>query len=203
MIELGALLKTGLYLISGSLLYPTLALLLASFFWVIWQAGAFCSEWIERIRLKPAPPHELPAMIAENRADEALPHRVKKNITRLEELTAASDLKEIQVENLLRSATIAMGKELDRLRILVRLAPSLGLIGTLIPMGTGLAALGQGDMSRLSSDLVIAFTTTVVGLASGMAAFVLYTIKRRWVEEDLKNTELAAEMLVPIPRGGQ
>ena len=84
---------------------------------------------------------------------------------------------------------------MDRLRILVRVAPSLGLIGTLIPMGTGLAALGQGDMTRLSADLVIAFTTTVAGLAVGTTAFFLYTVRRRWVEEDVKNMELATEMI--------
>ncbi len=79
--------------------------------------------------------------------------------------------------------------------MIIRIGPSLGLIGTLIPMGTGLAALGQGDMTGLSSDLVIAFTTTVVGLAVGIVAYFFYTIKRRWVEEDIKNIELATEIL--------
>jgi len=50
-------------------------------------------------------------------------------------------------------------------------------------------------LSQLSSDLVIAFTTTVVGLAVGITAFFFYTVKRRWVEEDLKNMELAMEVL--------
>ena len=76
----------------------------------------------------------------------------------------------------------------------MRTAPSLGLLGTLIPMGTGLAALGQGDMTRLSTDLVIAFTTTVTGLAIGTAAFCFYTVKRRWIEEDIKNMELVTEI---------
>ena len=62
-------------------------------------------------------------------------------------------------------------------------------------MGTGLASLGSGDMARLSSDLVIAFTTTVVGLAIGITAYCIYTVKRRWVEEDIKNMELATELL--------
>jgi biopolymer transport protein ExbB/TolQ len=56
------------------------------------------------------------------------------------------------------------------------------LLGTLIPMGTGLASLGQGDLTKLSSDLVIAFTTTVVGLAAGTVAFCFYTVRRRWLE---------------------
>lgn len=68
-------------------------------------------------------------------------------------------------------------------------------------MGTGLAALGQGDMTRLTTDLVIAFTTTVVGLAIGTVAFFLYTIRRRWIEEDIKNMELATEMLMDDEKG--
>jgi len=62
-------------------------------------------------------------------------------------------------------------------------------------MGTGLAALGQGDMTRLTGDLVIAFTTTVVGLAIGMLAFFFYTIRRRWAEEDIRNMEIATDFL--------
>ncbi|WP_246804102.1 MotA/TolQ/ExbB proton channel family protein [Desulfosarcina cetonica] len=108
---------------------------------------------------------------------------------------------DVSVENLLQETTLKLWKSMDRLRILVRAAPSLGLIGTLIPMGTGLAALGQGDMTRLTTDLVIAFTTTVVGLAIGTVAFFLYTIRRRWIEEDIKNMELATEMLMDDEKG--
>ena len=62
-------------------------------------------------------------------------------------------------------------------------------------MGTGLAALGQGDMTKLSSDLVIAFTTTVVGLSVGITSFFFYMVKKRWIAEDIKNMELATEIL--------
>jgi biopolymer transport protein ExbB/TolQ len=76
------------------------------------------------------------------------------------------------------------------LRVLVRLGPSTGLIATLIPMSTGLAALSQGDMTRLSADLVVAFTATIVGLAVGVTAFVLYSVRSRWLEGDLEVLEL-------------
>jgi len=62
-------------------------------------------------------------------------------------------------------------------------------------MGTGLAALGEGDLTRLSSDLVIAFTTTVVGLALGITAFFFHTIRRRWVEHDVRSMEFVTEVL--------
>jgi len=86
-------------------------------------------------------------------------------------------------------------KGLDILKIMIRIGPGLGLIGTLIPMGTGLASLSQGDMSRLTADLVIAFTTTVVGLALGLAAYAFYTVRRRWLLDDLRVITLAAELM--------
>ncbi len=115
-------------------------------------------------------------------------------IKALHQTIRGEDGSETAVENLLQETTLKLWKSMDRLRILVRAAPSLGLIGTLIPMGTGLAALGQGDTTKLSTDLVIAFTTTVTGLAIGTAAFFFYTVRRRWIEEDIKNMELATEL---------
>ncbi|MDR3279007.1 MAG: MotA/TolQ/ExbB proton channel family protein, partial [Synergistaceae bacterium] len=97
------------------------------------------------------------------------------------------------VENLWRRVRLDSWKKLDYLRILTRLGPSMGLVGTLIPMSTGLASLSQGDTSRLSSDLVVAFSTTVVGLCSGVAADIIYTIKSRWLESDLQTLQLVIE----------
>ena len=101
----------------------------------------------------------------------------------------------VLVLNLLRDAEHRLWRSLDSLKMIIRIGPGLGLIGTLIPMGTGLAALGQGDLAQLSQDLVVAFTTTVVGMALGLLSYFFFTIQRRWVEQDIKNMELAAELL--------
>jgi len=123
-------------------------------------------------------------------------HRVNSYIGGLRHsLNNEDQSTEAEIENFLQEKTLSIWKSLDRIKMVIRIGPSLGLIGTLIPMGTGLAALGQGDMTKLSSDLVIAFTTTVVGLAVGITAYFFYTIKRRWIEEDVKNIELATEIL--------
>jgi biopolymer transport protein ExbB/TolQ len=95
--------------------------------------------------------------------------------------------------NFWRAERLRYFKKLDYLRIIVRLGPSMGLVGTLIPMSTGLASLSQGDTSRLSSDLVVAFSTTVVGLCSGVAAYMLFTVKARWAEADLEDLRAAME----------
>ncbi|WP_319407350.1 MotA/TolQ/ExbB proton channel family protein [uncultured Desulfosarcina sp.] len=196
MIDLGALLKTVIYLISSSLLYPVLLLLVALTLVVIVYAGSFFAEWLERVRLKPCSPQELPVLLKNGQPSASVTHRVNHYVRTLQHARRSEASAEINIENLLQETTLKLWKSMDRLRILVRAAPSLGLIGTLIPMGTGLAALGQGDMTRLTTDLVIAFTTTVVGLAIGTMAFFLYTVRRRWIEEDIKNMELATEMLM-------
>lgn len=199
MTDIGALLKTFIYLVSASLLYPVLFLLAVLILFVIAYGGTFFAEWLERIRLRKCPPQLLPDILKNSlrneKTDDMLSHRVKRYRSTLLEILQQKSNADAAIENLLQTSTLEMWKSMDRLRILVRVAPSLGLIGTLIPMGTGLAALGQGDMTRLSADLVIAFTTTVTGLAIGTTAFFFYTIRRRWIEEDIKNMELATEML--------
>ena len=204
MANIGSVLSTIIYMISASLLYPTLFLLVAGFVFTVIYAGAFCAEWLERVKLKHCSAGDLPSVIASGNSADVLPHRVKNYIVTLRNILNKrnhiyedKNTQNIQVENLVQESTINWFKSMDRLRIMVRLGPSLGLMGTLIPMGTGLASLGTGDMARLSSDLVIAFTTTVVGLAIGMTAYSIYTIKRRWIEEDIKNMEIATEILVP------
>ena len=194
--DLGALLKSFIYIISSSLLYPVLFLLVVLTCWILIYSGSFFAEWLERVRLKKYPPERLPQIIRQGDDPGVFPQRINTYIKELRLLLNNKDRStEADIENFLQEKTLNLWKSLDRSRMVIRIGPSLGLLGTLIPMGTGLAALGQGDMTRLSSDLVIAFTTTVVGLAIGTVAYFFYTIKRRWVEEDIKNIELATEIL--------
>ncbi len=199
---IGAFLKTFIYLISSSLLYPVLFLLSVLVIWIILYAGAFLAEWLERYRLEKVPSEHLPEKILNEPEGNFLSYRVKSYIKRLRGILGIAQEEEA-VENLIQETKLHLRKSMDRLRILVRVAPGLGLIGTLIPMGTGLAALGQGDMSKLTSDLVIAFTTTVVGLALGLLAYFFLSLKYRWVEEDIKNLELATEVLTQAHRARQ
>lgn len=195
-LDIGALLKSLIYLIASSLLYPVLFLLVALVVYIVISSGSFFAEWLERLRLVKYSPERLPRLIREGNDQNFFPHRVNSYLEDLRLLlNKVSQPDGVEIENILQETSLRTWKSLDRIRMIIRIGPSLGLIGTLIPMGTGLAALGQGDMTGLSSDLVIAFTTTVVGLAVGIVAYFFYTIKRRWVEEDIKNIELATEIL--------
>ncbi|MCR5636981.1 MAG: MotA/TolQ/ExbB proton channel family protein [Clostridiales bacterium] len=59
-----------------------------------------------------------------------------------------------------------------------RIAPMFGLLGTLIPLGPGIIALGQGDTFTLSGSLLTAFDTTVAGLVCAAAAIIISSIRK-------------------------
>ena len=75
-----------------------------------------------------------------------------------------------------------------------QLGPILGLLGTLIPLGPGLSALGSGQIATLASSLTIAFDTTVVGLTISSLSYVVSKYKKQWYESDLIILETIAEV---------
>ena len=80
-------------------------------------------------------------------------------------------------------------KRIERADFVTRLAPMLGLMGTLIPLGPGLAALGDGNVKILSTAMSVAFDTTVLGLLCGMIGFVIARLRRRWYDKALTKME--------------
>ena len=111
-------------------------------------------------------------------------------------LQQTSIFREEKVEDLNQRMENSLIKGVDKIRLIVRIGPSLGLMGTLIPMGTGLSGLTQGDMTQLSSSLILAFTTTVVGLALGISAHFFSVIKEQWFLEDMRLVNLITEALI-------
>lgn len=121
-------------------------------------------------------------------------------------LAAAAGAKDqTAAEHALADYELAVQRRLDRTRILVRAGPAIGLMGTLIPLAPGLAALGRGDLPTLASDLRTAFAATVIGLLAGTVAFALTLTRTRMYSEDLTALERAAGAIVagatppPVP----
>lgn len=83
-------------------------------------------------------------------------------------------------------AVTALGRRrIERADLLARVGPMLGLMGTLIPLGPGLAALGRGELEILAGAVTVAFDTTVMGLLVGIVGFVLARLRRRWYDQVL------------------
>jgi len=72
---------------------------------------------------------------------------------------------------------------------------ALGRPYALVPAPSYSLCTDEGDLTQLSSDLVIAFTTTVVGLALGITSFFVHVVRRRWANEDIGTMEFATEIL--------
>jgi biopolymer transport protein ExbB/TolQ len=168
------------------MLYPAMFILVAGFSVVVVSSGAALAEWAERSRAASR-------VNGGGTYQNAALSRRAAVMEELDEILRQPGAAWEDVDALWRRVRLRSWRRLDHLRILARLAPAMGLVGTLIPMSTGLASLSQGDASRLSGDLVVAFSTTVVGLCSGVGAYILYTVKAGWLECDLGALESEME----------
>ncbi|MCF6148876.1 MAG: MotA/TolQ/ExbB proton channel family protein [Candidatus Kuenenia sp.] len=193
---------------SSVMLYPVMICLLGLFVWLIITLGGFIFEIYERKKQpgKQGVKERIDAFVLkplENMQQQNDPHMpemlkmpmyFREYMNKLSaELKKENGGSEMDIEYVLQDTEQKMTKEVDKLRLLIRVGPTLGLMGTIIPMGPALSALAQGDLEKLSSNLIIAFTTTVVGLAIGIVAYVLSLLKNRWVNEDIRNLEYFTE----------
>ena len=78
---------------------------------------------------------------------------------------------------------------LERADFLARIPPMLGLMATIIPLGPGLAALGQGQPAQLAAAVTTAFDATVLGLIAGIIGLIVGKVRRRWYEDVLEQLE--------------
>jgi biopolymer transport protein ExbB/TolQ len=90
-------------------------------------------------------------------------------------------------------------RKLERTRILVRMGPALGLMGTLIPLSPALAGLADGDVATLTENLRVAFGVTVAGLLVGAIAFSISLVRDRLYAQDYSDVEYVAARLASPP----
>jgi biopolymer transport protein ExbB/TolQ len=187
--------------IASALRTPVLVLALIALLLCALEAGRFAVEWWGRTKAGRgalrtltervlADPTKAPALA--QRAPSSLAADALLQIARARTADDGSEL-----EYALADYELAAQRRLDRTRLLVRAGPALGLMGTLIPLAPGLAALGHGDISALSSDLRTAFAATTLGLLVGTVAFALTLARTRMYSEDLSALERATGAASP------
>lgn len=77
-------------------------------------------------------------------------------------------------------------RRLEPLRVISRVAPMLGLVATMIPMGPALVAVSQGDTAGIAENLVIAFAAVIIALLSAAITYTVLSVRRRWLLEELE-----------------
>ena len=185
-------LEHALYAISNAILLPTLVAVLGLLGWTIVLAGGFLGEWIGRRNVRHTL-QELCALAQRHTANDAellrclstcqsgLPARLSRKLRTSPR--AAERMK------CLEDVELEVASSLSQLAWITRIAPMLGLMGTLIPLGPALTGLAAGDIAKLSSNLVVAFTTTVLGVFLGCASFSMSLLRKNWYHRDLSDLE--------------
>jgi len=175
-------LETFLYVIASALFYPVVIGLILLTFWIVISSGGFLREYIDRRQGRSAGLQRYQRMLDS------------------EGLTRSANL-DLELEKRLQEAELELIKGLDKIRFAIRVGPAVGLMGTLIPMGISLAALAQGDMPKMAGSMVTAFTATVVGLACGVAAYLMSMVKEKWVRADMREMEYLTELRLRQAKG--
>ena len=183
-----------MYAISTSLLYPVILALILLVVYSVMEAGAFLVESAKRKRSF----GDIRNLNLSNYSEflESL-EKLRTNWLLREFI---SELKKLNpnrkdIEKLLEECELKVAKELEIPRILARIGPMLGLMGTLIPLGPAMIALSQGNIQELATNLITAFATTVLGLIVGGVGYTLFIVRKRWYLEDLSDMEYLVKRL--------
>lgn len=101
-------------------------------------------------------------------------------------------------QKILENEEFEAAKRLEKTEVIAKIGPAIGLMGTLIPLGPGLAALGAGDIQNLAQHLTVAFDAAILGMASAALGFTLSKLRRRWYEEDISSLDTLAESVLEV-----
>lgn len=173
--------RETLHHVAGILVWPVLLSLLALAAGMLITLGAFAHEALERRR---GQRHGL------EQAARALDAAVHE---------ASPDALDLRIEESLQDTERLWWRALGRLRLAVRVGPSLGLMGTLIPMADALQGLATGDLPALARNMVTAFAATVIGLTISVIAYLVSSAREEWVTADVASLAFHAERLARTP----
>mgnify|MGYP003290945757 CR=1 FL=1 len=179
--------------IASGLQYPVIIILITLLILTVLTLGSLFGEMVSEHRFLK---RNLPALMEDVRK-ETLPldelieasTLLKRHKTCLKELISHPDFSD-HMRQALGNRLVDM--EQFRLEgrtkltdMIAKLGPIFGLLGTLIPLGPGIIALGQGDTLTLSDSLLTAFDTTVLGMLVAAMALVISAIRRSWYKNDM------------------
>ncbi|MDO5810182.1 MAG: MotA/TolQ/ExbB proton channel family protein [Methanobrevibacter sp.] len=200
------ILTSTLNMISQSLQIPVIIFLVVFAVFAVLAIGGLVSEFTSRKKVTPDMIEEIIYAISNAASLDDIKNVIKNagiyesqkvvliKILRANGLTSES--RHALAKKLIEFEEGKFTKTIERTDVVTRIGPTLGLMGTLIPMGPGLAALGAGDVNTLANAIIVAFDTTVVGIGAGAVAYFVSKVRRRWYEEYLSNLDALADALL-------
>lgn len=164
-----------MYQLSDFFMAPVLILLALLFIYSLFSMGAFFAQMLQRKLEKKE------FLLLTN---TALDSPIIKNIKPVKGyplVSLAHHKPSISRDEL----DVAALENMETVRTVSRLAPMLGLIATMIPMGPALKSLADGNVQGISENLIIAFSAVIFGLVIASITFYIATIKKRWLAGEI------------------
>jgi len=199
-------LSEALHVIGQVMMKPCLIILLLLMAIAIWQLGDMLVEMlVERQKLKKNNIPQLLEKIHEGKSENldtviqesGLTSR-QKNL--LHTLLHAKYLPKVSLVALAQRLLATEEEQYEKTTaitdLIIRLGPMFGLLGTLIPLGPGIVALGNGDTAALSKSLGVAFDTTIAGMIAAGIACVISNLRKRWYNSDMVTLESVMECVL-------
>lgn len=192
------IIQNYLYLLSNALLLPTLLVMLGLTAWTALLLGGLLREMFTRGQIRRLLREACELARGQGHDAGETPRTRAMNCLRggamgiparfVQRLGLAHD-DPLECHKALEDVESDVATSLAKLTWLTRVAPMLGLMGTLIPLGPALTGLAAGDVAMLSGNLVVAFTATVIGVLIGCLSFSLGLIRRSWYQRDMSDLE--------------
>lgn len=186
-----------LYWISTGLLVPVIVLLIFFFFRALILIGTFFGQYINE-KKSVLPLYSKIKKLTPSTLKEFYSSLPAKNTTvfgtYVEKIIGECG-NESKVELLLAEYEMDAEKNIATSKVLTKMGPILGLMGTLIPMGPALVGLASGDIASMAYNMQVAFATTVVGLVISAIGFLTLQVKERWSLRNLTILEYLADIV--------
>ena len=183
-----------LYWISTGLLVPVIVLLIFFFIRAIIMIGAFFGQYLNEKRLTAPLCRQLQLLTPASLTDfsASLPERPSTLVGAYAARIIAAAGNSPRIDLLLSEYEIEADKNIATSKILTKMGPILGLMGTLIPMGPALVGLASGDIASMAYNMQV-----VVGLVVSAIGFLTQQVKERWAVRDITALEYLAEIVRP------
>ena len=201
-----AFITSAMDVISQSLTVPVLIILLIIVALSLFLLGEVIAEYFKNRNVKVGDIYNLIFDISNAASVEHLkgivnqsdiPDLQKKILVKISDTYSMKKAsREAAARRLVEMEEERIDKNLNKTDIITRIGPTLGLMGTLIPMGPGLAALGAGDINTLATSLTLAFNTTIVGIGSGALCYVLGKIRKSWYDKYLADLDALSDAVL-------
>lgn len=191
-----------LYWISTGLLVPVIVLLIYFFIRALILIGTFFGQYIAQRKtsallyepIKHINPEEITAFIND------LPDKTGSLVIKYLKKIITGRNTQAHIDMLLTDYELEADRDISTSKILTKIGPILGLMGTLIPMGPALVGLANGDIASMAYNMQVAFATTVVGLVVSAIGFITQQIKERWALCNLAILDFTVQTLKKLSK---